>query len=83
MRDDGKVDMKDQGFIAQDLKELQEETDIHIPGLVYDVNPERLEASYGKLIPIMVQAIKDIYNETQSLKQEIDFLKKEIEMLKK
>jgi hypothetical protein len=71
MRDGGKVDIKDQGFIAQELKQLQEETNIHIPGLVYDVNPERLEASYGKLIPIMAQAIKD-------LKRELDILKLKI-----
>jgi hypothetical protein len=69
MRDGGKVGIKDQGFIAQELKQAQEETNIHIPGLVYESNPERLEASYGKLIPIMIQAIKD-------LKQEIELLKK-------
>jgi hypothetical protein len=68
MRDGGKVGIKDQGFIAQELKQAQEETNIHIPGLVYEINPERLEASYGKLIPIMIQSIKD-------LKQEIDLLK--------
>jgi hypothetical protein len=75
MRDGGKVDIKDQGFIAQELQKVQEETSIYIPGLVYDVNPERLEASYGKLIPIIVQATKD-------LKQEIELLKQEIELLK-
>ena len=78
MRDGGKVDIKDQGFIAQQLKEAQEETNIHIPGLVYDENPRRLEASYGKLIPIMVQSIKDLKEETILLKQEIEFLKKNV-----
>ena len=35
-----------------------------------DENPERLEASYGKLVPILVKAI-------QELKQEIEELKKQ------
>ncbi len=83
MRDGGKIDIAEQGFIAQDLQKVQEETNIHIPGLVYDANPERLEASYGRLIPIMVQATKDLKEESDLLKREIELLKQEIEILKK
>jgi hypothetical protein len=72
MRGNGKKNIPEQGFIAQELQQLQEETGIRIPGLVYDNNPERLEASYGKLIPIMVQAIKDLKNEIDQLN---DFIK--------
>jgi hypothetical protein len=36
--------------------------------LVYDTNPEKLEASYGRLIPVLVKAI-------QELKAEIEILK--------
>jgi hypothetical protein len=33
-------------------------------------------ASYGKLIPVMVQSMKDLKNEINALKQEIEQLKK-------
>jgi len=28
--------------------------------LVYDENPEKLELSYGKLVPVLVKAIQDL-----------------------
>jgi hypothetical protein len=56
------------GFIAQDLQQLQKDTDSDYLKLVMDSNPDRLEASYGKLVPILVRAI-------QELKAEIDTLK--------
>ena len=64
MRDGAKVGQKDLGFIAQELQKVDDEN----LQLVYDNNPERLEASYGRLIPVLVQAIKE-------LKAEIDLLK--------
>ena len=48
------------GFIAQELKSLQEQMGITVPSLVYESNPDRIEASYGTLIPILVQSIKDL-----------------------
>ena len=36
--------------------------------LVYDENPEKLEMSYGKLVPILVQAIKELKAEVELLK---------------
>ena len=56
MRDGAKVGQKDLGFIAQDLQELDDE---HLQ-LVYSNNPEKLEASYGRLIPVLVKAIQDL-----------------------
>jgi hypothetical protein len=57
----GKHGVKDFGFIAQDLKSTQEKYEMaETLGLVYEENPEKLEASYGKLIPILVQAIKEL-----------------------
>ena len=70
MRDGGKVDISDTGFIAQDLQQVQTETGVIIPGLVSDVNPEKLEASYGKLIPILVKAIQDLQAEVEQLKSQ-------------
>jgi len=60
MRDGAKVGVPDTGFIAQDLKRVQEQTGIEIPGLVYESNPEKLEASYGKLIPVLVKALQEL-----------------------
>ena len=75
MRDGGKVDIPEQGFIAQQLRQAQNDTNFIIPNLVNDKNPEKLYASYGTLIPVMVQAIKDLKAEIDILKQEISYLK--------
>jgi hypothetical protein len=57
----GRHDISDFGFIAQDLKVAQEDVEMaDILKLVYDENPEKLEASYGKLIPILVKAIQEL-----------------------
>lgn len=71
MRDGGKVGEADTGFIAQDLQAAQVETGLTIPGLVYDNNPDRLEAGYGKLLPVLVKAIQDLAAEVESLKAQL------------
>lgn len=64
----GKHGVKDFGFIAQDLKATQEKYDMaETLGLVYEENPEKLEASYGKLIPILVKAIKELSAKVEAL----------------
>jgi hypothetical protein len=63
-RDGAKKDIKDLGFIAQDLKEVDDD----YLGLVYDENPEKLEASYGRLIPVLVKAIQELSEEVKQLK---------------
>jgi hypothetical protein len=66
--EDGKHGVKDFGFIAQDLKSTQEKYEMaETLGLVYEENPEKLEASYGKLIPILVQAIKELSAKVEAL----------------
>ena len=47
---------KDFGFIAQEVQELDNDT----LRLVYAENEEKLEMSYGKLVPILVKAIQDL-----------------------
>lgn len=47
---------KDFGFIAQEVQVHDDDT----LRLIYDANPEKLEMSYGKLVPILVQAIQDL-----------------------
>lgn len=64
----GKHGVKDFGFIAQDLKATQEKYDMaETLCLVYEENPEKLEASYGKLIPILVKAIQDLTAKVEAL----------------
>jgi hypothetical protein len=65
---EAKRDIKDFGFIAQDLKKSQEDAELaDTLKLVYEENPEKLEASYGKLIPILVKAIQDLSAKVEAL----------------
>lgn len=69
--EDGKKDIKDFGFIAQDLKKSQEDAELaETLKLVYEENPEKLEASYGKLIPILVKAIQELTAKVEALEAE-------------
>ena len=54
------------GFIAQELDEDLGEKN-NIIGAVDKQNPEKLHASYGKLIPIMVKAIQELSAKVQEL----------------
>ena len=66
--EDGKKEIKDFGFIAQDLKKSQEDAELaETLKLVYEENPEKLEASYGKLVPILVKAIQELTAKVESL----------------
>ena len=67
----GRKDDPDTGFIAQDLKAAQEITGINIPGLVYDSNPEKLEAGYGKLLPVLVKAIQELSAKVEALEAQL------------
>lgn len=68
MRDGAKVGVEDTGFIAQNLKSAQLLTGVDIPGLVDETNPDKLEAGYGKLIPVLVSALKQLDAEFQAYK---------------
>ena len=54
---------KDFGFIAQEVKTL----DNDVLRLVYDENPDKLEMSYGKLVPILVKAVKELSDKVKAL----------------
>ncbi len=56
------------GFIAQELQSAQQSADAEYLGLVMDENPDRLEASYGKLVPMLVKAIQELKSEVEQLK---------------
>lgn len=57
---DGGHNRPDVGFIAQDLQQVQLDTGIKIPGLVIESNPEHLEVTYDKLIPVLVKAVQEL-----------------------
>jgi len=48
------------GFIAQELQAAMPANENDVLDLVYDVNPERIEAKYGNLIPILTKAVQDL-----------------------
>jgi hypothetical protein len=61
MRSGHKVDIKEAGFIAQELDESQQKFDAEeYLQLVLKDNPEKLEAAMGKLMPSMVKAIQEL-----------------------
>ena len=59
------------GFIAQDFQKVQKDYDAVYLKLVHDNNPEKLEASYGKLVPVLVKAIQELKQEIEELKANV------------
>ena len=77
-RDGSKKDLEEFGFIAQELKQAQEEIGIILPNLVNENNPDKLEASYGTLIPVLVKAIKELTELTAKQQMDIELLKNKL-----
>ena len=72
-RDGSKVGIRSSGFIAQELKTAQSDHGAaEVLRLVYEATPDRLEASYGHLIPVMVKAIQELAAEVQSLRNQLN-----------
>jgi len=74
MRDGSRMGDLDFGFIAQELQGVQTTTGVSVPNLVYDSNPERLEASYAVLIPILVKSIQELKAVVEKQRADIDAL---------
>jgi hypothetical protein len=56
------------GFLAQEVQDVQTLHDAEeYLGLIYDENPEKLELSPGKLIPVLVKAIQELTARVKSL----------------
>lgn len=71
-RDGSKVGIRSSGFIAQELKAAQDQAGAaETLRLVYEENPDKLEASYGHLIPVMVKAIQELRAEVDSLRSQL------------
>jgi hypothetical protein len=80
-RDKAKVGIKSAGFIAQELLALQKQSAIgdHLD-LVSENNPEKLEARYNNLLPVIVKAIQE---ESAEKDKEIKALKERLNILEK
>jgi len=74
-RDGARVGIHDFGFIAQELQEAQATTGITVPNLVYTDNPDKLEASAGTLLPVLVNAVKELTAMVSELQSELAILK--------
>ena len=55
------------GFIAQELQSAMPNNENEILDLVYESNPERIEAKYGNLIPILTKAIQELKQANDAL----------------
>jgi hypothetical protein len=66
-RDGAKVDVPDFGFIAQDLVELEDNHNAQRLALTLRNNPDKLEATQGRLIPILVKAIQELSAKVEEL----------------
>lgn len=76
-RDKSKVGIKAAGFIAQDLLDLQQKSAIgENLDLVSFNNPDRLEARYGNLLPVIVKGIQEQQAEIEALKKANEELQK-------
>ena len=62
------------GFLAQDFQRAMPNDENEILDLVYDVRPERIEAKYGNLIPMLTQAIKDLKAQNEALMARVEAL---------
>ena len=69
-----KPDQFEPGFVAQDFQQVQIEENAEWMGLVYESNPDKLEATPGKLLPVLVRAIQELASENKSLRAGIDAL---------
>ena len=69
MRDGAKVGIPEAGFIAQELDAVQEQFGASdYLSLILKDNLDRLEATPGKLLPVLVQAVKELADEVDRLR---------------
>ena len=68
----GKQGTTNYGFIAQELLEIGNNEEHR---LVYESNPDKLEARYNNLIPMLTKAIQELSEKIDAQQNEIDALK--------
>lgn len=67
------------GFIAQELDEVQINENAEWLGLVNKDNPDKIEAAYGNLLPVMVKAIQELNEKNEKLESENNILKSRLD----
>lgn len=69
--ENGKRNIKDSGFIAQDLKAIQEKYNLseELQLVNESISEDKIFASYGRLIPILVKAIQDLSAKVEALEK--------------
>ena len=72
------LDAPTAGFIAQELDSLQQTENAEWLNLVLKDNPEKLEATTGNLLPIMVKAIQELKEKCDRLEKENSVLSTEL-----
>ncbi len=60
------------GFIAQEFDEVQNSEHAEWLNLVLKDNPDKWEATYGNLLPVIVKAIQELTIKNEQLKIEKD-----------
>ena len=59
------------GFIAQDFQDAMSNGENDILDLVNEVNPDRIEAKYANLIPILTKSIQELQRKIISLERQL------------
>jgi hypothetical protein len=81
MRDGSKVGQKEAGFIAQELKQVADNSSIKewLDGFVINNEDQsRYEATPGKMLPMMVKAIQELAEQNDKLTARIVVLENNI-----
>ncbi len=71
------------GFIAQELQAAMPNGENEILDLVYESNPEHLEAKYGNLVPILTKSVQELAEKSAVLEEKSAVLEEENKQLKK
>ena len=76
MRDGSKVGIKEAGFIAQDLQQLVNDTGVGewLELTITNEDGSRIEATPGKLLPVMIKAIQELAAQNDASTQRITAL---------
>ncbi len=75
VRDGSKTDSNIRiGFIAQELREMMKQTDTNYLNLVYESNPDKLEATYQNLFIPSIKAIQELSSKLKSLESRVIIL---------
>ena len=70
--DGSKIDNKiNVGFIAQDLKQLQEENNVGYFNLVHELNHDKIEATQGNLLIPLIKAVQELTIKVKNLESKI------------